>query len=148
MYSMPVSVGQSVAYYLVLMACRLVAIWPDCVLFGVFRPILTFVVYRVARYRVAVVRDNLSKSFPEKSTEELRQIERKFYRNFAELLLASGEAERALAVIRSADFPAELARAEAILETRALEQTGRTAESERRWKRYLASKKGERRSWI
>ena len=42
----------------------------------------------------------------------------------AELLLASGEAERAL------------------------EQTGRTAESERRWKRYLASKKGERRSWI
>ena len=66
----------------------------------------------------------------------------------AELLLASGEAERALAVIRSADFPAELARAEAILETRALEKTGRTAESERRWKRYLASKKGERRSWI
>ncbi|MBO5656321.1 MAG: hypothetical protein J6R87_04655 [Rikenellaceae bacterium] len=83
------SVGQSVAYYLVLMACRLVAIWPDCVLFGVFRPILTFVIYRVARYRVAVVRDNLSKSFPEKSTEELRQIERKFYRNFAELLLAT-----------------------------------------------------------
>ena len=83
------SVGQSVAYYLVLMACRLVAIWPDCVLFGVFRPILTFVVYRVARYRLAVVRDNLSKSFPEKSTEELRQIERKFYRNFAELLLAT-----------------------------------------------------------
>lgn len=66
----------------------------------------------------------------------------------AELLLASGEAERALRVIRRADFPLELARAEAILETRALEQTGRHAESERRWKRYLASKKGERRSWI
>lgn len=67
---------------------------------------------------------------------------------FAELLLAAGEAERALRVIRSADFPAELARAEAILETRALELTGRAQEGARRWKRYLASKKGERRSWI
>lgn len=66
----------------------------------------------------------------------------------AELLLASGEAERALRVIRSADFPPELSRAEAILEARALELTGRAAEGARRWKRYLASKKGERRSWI
>lgn len=66
----------------------------------------------------------------------------------AELLLASGEAERALRIIRSADFPPELSRAEAILEARALEQTGRAAEGVRRWKRYLASKKGERRSWI
>lgn len=67
---------------------------------------------------------------------------------FAELLLASGEAERALRVIRMADFPPELARAEAILETRALEQTGRHAESQRRWKRYIASKKGAGRAWI
>lgn len=66
----------------------------------------------------------------------------------AELLLASGEAERALRVIRSADFPAELSRAEAVLETRALGMLGREQESERRWKRYLASKKGETRSWI
>jgi predicted Zn-dependent protease len=66
----------------------------------------------------------------------------------AELLLASGEAERALRVIRSADFPAELSRAEAVLETRALGMLGREQESERRWQRYLASKKGEARSWI
>ena len=66
----------------------------------------------------------------------------------AELLLASGEAERALRVIRSADFPAELSRAEAVLETRALAMLGREQESERRWKRYIASKKGESRSWI
>jgi hypothetical protein len=66
----------------------------------------------------------------------------------AELLLASGEAERALSVIRRADFPAELSRAEAVLETRALSMLGREQESERRWKRYLASKKGEARSWI
>lgn len=66
----------------------------------------------------------------------------------AELLLASGEAERALRVIRSADFPVELSRAEAVLESRALSMLGREQESERRWKRYLASKKGEARSWI
>ena len=67
---------------------------------------------------------------------------------WAELLLASGEAERALRVIRSADFPVELSRAEAVLESRALSMLGREQESERRWKRYLASKKGESRSWI
>lgn len=66
----------------------------------------------------------------------------------AELLLAAGEAERALRVIRSADFPPELSRAEAVLESRALGMLGRGQESERRWKRYLASKKGEARSWI
>jgi Flp pilus assembly protein TadD len=66
----------------------------------------------------------------------------------AELLLASGEAERALRVIRSADFPVELSRAEAVLESRALSMLGREQESERRWKGYLASKKGETRSWI
>ena len=66
----------------------------------------------------------------------------------AELLLASGEAERALRVIRSADFPVELSHAEAVLESRAVSMLGREQESERRWKRYLASKKGETRSWI
>ena len=38
------------------------------------------VVYRVARYRLKVVRRNLATSFPEKSPEELKSIERGFYR--------------------------------------------------------------------
>ncbi len=66
----------------------------------------------------------------------------------AELLLASGEARQALRVIRAADFPPELARAEAILETRALNALGRDAEGARRWSRYLASRKGSARTWI
>ncbi len=66
----------------------------------------------------------------------------------AELLLAKGAARAALRVIRAADFPAELARAEAILETRALEQLGRMEEGQNRWKRYLASRKGSARTWI
>lgn len=38
-----------------------------------------FLLYRVVGYRKAVVRRNISTSFPEKSEEELRQIERDFY---------------------------------------------------------------------
>ena len=66
----------------------------------------------------------------------------------AELLLAEGRGETALHVLRMADFPAELARAEAILETRALAMVGRKAESTRRWKRYLESRKGAERKWV
>ncbi len=66
----------------------------------------------------------------------------------AELLLGNGEARKALQVIRAADFPQELARAEAILETRALNLLGRIDEGERRWKRYIASRKGSARTWI
>ena len=66
----------------------------------------------------------------------------------AELLLADGEAPAALKVLAAADFPPELARAEAILETRALAMIGRTDESGRRWRRYLASQKGAGRSWV
>lgn len=66
----------------------------------------------------------------------------------AELLLADGEGDAALQVLRMADFPPELARAEAVLETRALAMVGRKAESARRWKRYLEARKGSERSWI
>ena len=66
----------------------------------------------------------------------------------AELLLADGDGEAALRVLASANFPPELSRAEAILETRALAMTGRKDDSERRWQRYLASQRGPARSWV
>ena len=66
----------------------------------------------------------------------------------AALMLADGEGFEALKVLRSADFPPELARAEAVLETRALAMTGRAAESAKRWRRFLESRKGKGRSWI
>ena len=40
----------------------------------------------VVRYRVDVVKDNLKKSFPEKSAKELKAIEKKFYHHFANIL--------------------------------------------------------------
>ena len=66
----------------------------------------------------------------------------------AELMLADHEGFEALKVLRAADFPPELARAEAVLETRALAMVGRAAESAKRWRRFLESRKGKGRSWI
>lgn len=40
----------------------------------------------VVRYRRKVVRKNLAESFPDKSVAELRDIERRFYRNFADYI--------------------------------------------------------------
>ena len=66
----------------------------------------------------------------------------------AELLLGRGETKRAVDVLRAADVPAELAHAEAVLETRALRLSGRVAEADSRWRRYIESRKGADRKWI
>ena len=66
----------------------------------------------------------------------------------AELLLERGEAKRAVDVLRAADVPAGLVHAEAVLETRALRLSGRGAEAESRWRRYIESRKGAERKWI
>lgn len=66
----------------------------------------------------------------------------------AELLLEDAEPERALAVLRAADYPTNLQRAEALLEARALSMLGRKAEAARRWAHYVELSKGRERKWI
>ena len=66
----------------------------------------------------------------------------------AAILLSDGDGVGALRVLRKANFPRSLDRVEAILETRALNMTGRRAEGARRWARYLEAKKGVERKWI
>ena len=66
----------------------------------------------------------------------------------AELLLDRGDAEKALEVLRNADMPTELSHVEAVLETRALKLSGRRAEADSRWRRYLESRKGSMRKWV
>lgn len=48
---------------------------------------LYFLVYHVVRYRRHVVRDNLTKSFPEKTEGELRRVERDFYAFLADCVV-------------------------------------------------------------
>lgn len=60
---------------------------------------LAFVLHRIVRYRVGVVRANLSSSFPTKPVRELRAIEREFYHWLCDycvetLKLATMSAER------------------------------------------------------
>lgn len=45
------------------------------------------IVYHIVRYRLRIVRANLSNSFPEKSAEELLEIERKFYHYICDYLV-------------------------------------------------------------
>ena len=44
-----------------------------------------FLLYHFVRYRRKVVRDNLTRSFPEKSKKDIKKIEKKFYRNLTDL---------------------------------------------------------------
>ena len=46
-----------------------------------------FVVYHLVGYRRKVVRDNLLKSFPEKSLDEVKQIEKRFYHHLCDLFV-------------------------------------------------------------
>ena len=49
--------------------------------------ILYILIYKVVRYRVKVVRQNMKASFPDKSETELRQLEREFYHHFADYVV-------------------------------------------------------------
>lgn len=51
---------------------------------GLFYPL-----YYLVGYRRKIVRKNLTESFPEKSLSEIKQIEKRFYRSFTDIILES-----------------------------------------------------------
>ncbi len=71
--------------------CRAVGALPHGFLYGPVAGLICFVLHRVARYRLRVVRDNLASSFPERPVGELRIIERDFYRNLAEYFVDAAD---------------------------------------------------------
>ena len=62
---------------------RLLAKLPLSTLYAI-SDFLFVVSFYVVRYRRALVWKNLKKSFPEKSTKELRLIEKEFYKNLCD----------------------------------------------------------------
>ncbi len=54
-----------------------------------FSDIIYFLTFWIVRYRRQVVRQNLLKAFPEKSIEEIKKIERQFYRHFTDFIFES-----------------------------------------------------------
>ena len=65
-------------YKFIYIVFYLISLLPFSLLYGL-SDLLYVILYHVAGYRKAVVRKNLSRSFPGKSEAERRQIERKFY---------------------------------------------------------------------
>lgn len=95
---------------------RIFSLLPLSVLYFISDVMLYPIVYYVARYRLKVVRRNLRNSFPDKSHNELKSIEKKFYRHFADLLVeivhgyrASDEEMREHVVFENVDLVEELA---------------------------------------
>lgn len=48
---------------------------------------MLFFVYRIFKYRIDTVQKNLKNSFPKHSLSELKKIEKKFYRNFCDVII-------------------------------------------------------------
>ncbi|PLX11429.1 MAG: hypothetical protein C0598_08200 [Marinilabiliales bacterium] len=55
----------------------------------IFSDFLYFILYKVLKYRVNVVRDNLKKSFPEKSDKEIKRLEKLSYKNLSDITVES-----------------------------------------------------------
>jgi len=47
------------------------------------------ILYKVFRYRISIVDQNLSNSFPEKSSQEIRDLRRNFYHHFCDIIVES-----------------------------------------------------------
>lgn len=68
----------------VVILCKITARLPFWVIFGL-ADIFYVLLYYIARYRRKVVHENLTKSFPEKSAEEIKRITKKFYHHLSDL---------------------------------------------------------------
>jgi KDO2-lipid IV(A) lauroyltransferase len=87
-------------FFLFYISTWLIAQIPSKVIYR-FSDFSCFIVYRIAKYRRKVVRENLLNSFPEKSIEEIKKTEKKFYKHFCDLFyenifLLHASRERAL----------------------------------------------------
>ncbi len=65
--------------------------WLPFPLLYVLSDFLRFILENVMHYRSKIVRENLRNSFPEKSDEELREIEKDFYSQFADNIVETAK---------------------------------------------------------
>ncbi len=55
--------------------------------FGIISYLIYILIYKIIKYRVTTVRINLMTAFSDKSSYELKQIEKQFYKYFADLIV-------------------------------------------------------------
>lgn len=73
-------------YHLLRILLKALAVMPFWLLYGV-AAVAYVIMYYVVGYRRKVVRRNLTECFPEKTPTEIKALERRFYRNFADQIL-------------------------------------------------------------
>ena len=76
------------AYWSIYIMVKAIAVLPFSILY-LLSDLLYVLVYKVIGYRKKVVAANLRNSFPEKTSDELKEIERKFYHHFCDYLVES-----------------------------------------------------------
>lgn len=76
------------SYYLIYPFAYLVGLFPYKIQF-LLSDVIRWILYKVVHYRLSVVRTNLADSFPEKSQQELRDIEKRFYKHLADVFVES-----------------------------------------------------------
>lgn len=77
---------QKIFTYIGLVFIYLISLLPHWILYGI-SDFFYFMIYHVFGYRKKVVNENLRNSFPEKSEKEIKDIERKFFRNLTDIML-------------------------------------------------------------
>ena len=77
---------KAVVYYLTIPLIYLISVLPFALLYRV-SDFLFILVYKILGYRKKVVSANLRNSFPEKSEDEINQIQHRFYRYFFDLIV-------------------------------------------------------------
>ncbi len=77
---------EAIGYFIVYCIIRIMTLFPMNVLYLLSCP-LYFILYYFPGYRRKVTRANLENSFPEKSRDEIAQIEKRFYRHLADIFL-------------------------------------------------------------
>lgn len=77
-----------ISFYVALSAGRLLARLPLSFLHGLSN-VIAWLMQHLWHYRDPVIRENIRRSFPEISSRERAQIQRKFYQNFADIIVES-----------------------------------------------------------
>ncbi len=76
----------AIVYYLALPFIYGISLLPFWAMY-LLSDLMYLVMYKIAGYRTKVVRTNLENAFPEKSAQEIQQIQDEFYRYFCDLIL-------------------------------------------------------------
>lgn len=79
---------QFIVYLFFYPIIKLISLLPFSLVYKV-SDFIKFLLHKVFKYRLKIVRKNLSTVFPDKSIDEIRKIESKFYKHFSDITIES-----------------------------------------------------------